>query len=164
MDRKIRNICLTMLLEDNCTPDELIPALKIGNIHETPGMQNEEPIHAAAWHNSHTENIDLLLMHGADINAKDEYKETPLFYAVKGKYPEIMIPHLIANGADIEARNDFGQTPLLTALDWLDDPLPVVTILKAHGCDLKALDDQGKGVLDYINPELFPALLAVCKE
>ncbi len=73
IDHKIKNICISSMLEKNCTSEELIPALKIGNIHETPGMQNEEPIHAAAWHNSHVDNINLLLIRGADINVTDEY-------------------------------------------------------------------------------------------
>lgn len=157
------NIFLSSMLENNCTPEELIPALKIGNIHETPGMQNEEPIHAAAWHNSHTQNIDLLLARGADINVKDEYEETPLFYAVKGKYPKIMIPHLLYRRADIEFRNDYGQTPFLVALDYLDDPVQVLTILKDHGCNIFAIDDRGYGALDYAvmrkhNMEVFKTL------
>lgn len=149
VDHQVKNVFLSGMLENNCTPAELLPALKTGNIHETPGMQNEEPIHAAAWHNSHTGNIDLLLARGADINVRDEYDETPLFYAVKGKYPEIMIPHLLYRGADIEARNDFGQTPFLAALDYLDDPLPVITILKDYNCNIFATDDRGGGALDY---------------
>ena len=149
IDHQVKNILLSTLLENNCTPEELLPALKIGNIHETPGMQNEEPIHAAAWYNSHTENIDLLLVRGADINVKDANEETPLFYAVKGKYPEIMIPHLLYRGADIEARNDYGQTPFLVALDWLDDPIPVLTILKNRTFNIFAVDDRGYGALDY---------------
>ena len=149
IEHQIKKVCLTSMLENNCSPEELIPALKTGNIHETPGMQNEEPIHAAAWHNSHIKNIDLLLVRGADINVKDEYEETPLFYAVKGKYPKIMIPHLLYRGADIEARNDYGQTPFLVAVDYLNDPIPVIKILKDHGCNIFAIDDRGYGALDY---------------
>ncbi|MBQ9338663.1 MAG: ankyrin repeat domain-containing protein [Lentisphaeria bacterium] len=149
MDHQIRNIHLTAMLENNSTPEELAPALEIGNVHETPGMQNEEPIHGAAWHSSYTANIDLLMAHGADINARDEYQETPLFYAVKGKYPEIMIPHLLAKGADLEARNDYQQTPFLAALDYCDDPVPVITLLKNAGCDLSVTDEHGNGALEY---------------
>ena len=149
VDRQIKKVCLSAMLENNCTPEELVPALKVGNIHETPGMQNEEPIHAAAWHNSHTGNINLLLVRGADINVKDKYEETPLFYAAKGKYPEIMIPYLLYRGADIEARNDCGQTPFLAALDYLDNPVPVLTILKECDCNAFAIDNRGYGALDY---------------
>ncbi|MBQ9788693.1 MAG: ankyrin repeat domain-containing protein [Lentisphaeria bacterium] len=149
IDHQAKQLSLTSILENNCSPAELIQALKIGNIHETIGMQNEEPIHAAAWHNSHTENIDLLLVRGANINAIDEYNETPLFYAVKGKYPEIMIPHLFYCGADIEARNDYGQTPFLAALDYLDDPIQVITILQNHRCNVLAVDEYGNGAFEY---------------
>ena len=163
IDYQVKNVCLSAMLENNCTPAELLPALKTGNIHETPGMQNEEPIHVAAWHNSHTGNIDLLLVRGAKIDVKDEYEETPLFYAVKGKYPEIMIPYLLYCGADIDERNDYGQTPFLAALDYLDNPLPVLTILKDHGCNISAIDDRGYGALDYAmirkhNMEVFKML------
>lgn len=149
IDRRVKNVLLSCMLEKNCTPEELIPELKTGNIHETPGMANEEPIHIAAYYNSHLENINLLLMRGADINVKDEYEETPLFYATKGKYPEIMIPYLLYCGADIEARNDYGQTPFLAALDYLDNPITVLAILKDHGCNIFAIDDRNYCALDY---------------
>ena len=163
IDHQAKNVILSTMLENNCTPEELLPALKIGNIHETPGMNNEEPLHVAAWHNAHTENIDLLLVRGADINAKDANEETPLFYAVKGKYPEIMIPYLLYRGADIEARNDYGQTPFLVALDYLDDPIPVLAILKNRTFNIFAVDDRGYGALDYAvmhkhNMEVFQML------
>ncbi len=60
-----------------------------------------------------------------------------------------MIPHLLRFGADCEARNDYGQTPFLVALDYLDDPIPVITLLKAHDCNIFATDDRGYGALDY---------------
>ena len=148
-DHDVKNVCLSSMLEDNCSPEELIPALKIGNIHETPGMQNEEPIHVAAWHNSRTRTVDLLLVRGADINVRDEYEETPLFYAVKGKHPAIMIPHLLNRYADIEARNDYGQTPFLAALDYLNNPLLVIKILKNYRCNIWAVDEYGNGALEY---------------
>lgn len=149
LDYEIRNVILSSMLEKNCTPEELIPELKIGNIHETPGMANEEPIHVAAYYNSHLENINLLLMRGADINVKDGYEETPLYYAAKGKYPEVMIPYLLRCGADIEARNDYRQTPFLMVLDQLDDPIPVLTMLKKYGCNVQAVDEFGNGALEY---------------
>ena len=163
IDHQVKNILLSDMLEKNCTPEELIPALQTGNIHETPGMANEEPIHITAGYNSHTKNIDLLLVRGADINVRDEYEETPLFYAAKGKYPEIMIPYLLYCGADIEARNDYGQTPFLAALDYLDDPIPVITILKNRNCNIFAIDNRGCGALDYAvmrkhNMEVFKML------
>ena len=149
VDHQIKKVCLSSMLEEDCSVQEFITALKIGNIHETPGMANEEPIHAAAWHNQHTENIDLLLVRGADINVKDEYEETPLFYAVKGKNPEKMINHLLCRGADLEARNDLNQTPFLVALDYLEEPLEVIKILQSHGCSISVCDEYGNGALEY---------------
>ncbi|PKM82825.1 MAG: hypothetical protein CVU88_03045 [Firmicutes bacterium HGW-Firmicutes-13] len=50
-------------------------------------------------------NVNLLIQEGADINAEDEYGDTPLHHAVTlGKTRIAKI--LIENGADLNARNN----------------------------------------------------------
>ncbi len=52
-----------------------------------------------------------LLRHGANVNAKDYFGETPLHYAGRGGSLEV-INLLINNGADITAKDNLGRTPL----------------------------------------------------
>lgn len=43
-----------------------------------------EPLHNAAWHNS-TKTAELLILKGADVNAKENKGRTPLKLAVETK-------------------------------------------------------------------------------
>ena len=48
---------------------------------------------------------------GTDVNAKDEYGDTPLHDAAREGDSEA-VEILIANGADVNAINNRGKTPL----------------------------------------------------
>ncbi|MDT8302269.1 MAG: ankyrin repeat domain-containing protein [Sedimentisphaerales bacterium] len=58
--------------------------------------------------------IQSLISSGSDVNAKDEYGDTPLHKAVSCGFSNVA-ELLIDNGADINARNDAGETPLQMA-------------------------------------------------
>jgi len=52
-----------------------------------------------------------LIEHGADINKKDHFWKTPLFYACYSGN-EIIVKYLIEYGADIDIKNKYGKTPI----------------------------------------------------
>jgi len=55
--------------------------------------------------------VNALLDHGADINAKDRYLETPLYYAANTDCLKVM-QLLIDRGADVNAKNNRGLTAI----------------------------------------------------
>ena len=57
------------------------------------------------------EEIEFLLSCGANVNARDDYGQTPLHLAVKGEAADIS-QALIAAGADIKIKDAFGYTPV----------------------------------------------------
>jgi ankyrin repeat protein len=63
----------------------------------------------------HKEIVELLLMHGADIQARDLAGAGPLHWAAKEGYTEI-IEVLIAHGAELNAKDKQGRTPLQYAV------------------------------------------------
>ena len=101
----------------------------------TSGMT---PIHSVAYndYDHPAEIIEILLKYGADINAIDDHKRTPLHIAISKmnfKAAEMLLKH----GARTDTKDEFGMTPLKEAekmnyfefdeafkkkysLDWID--------------------------------------------
>jgi ankyrin repeat protein len=77
---------------------------------------------------------ELLIAHGADVNARSWSGSTPLAYVANKDVAEVLIAH----GADVNARNKYGWTPLHSA--WNKD---VAELLIAHGADVNARDKDG---------------------
>ena len=59
----------------------------------------------------HTNEAQVLITKGADVNAKNDRGETPLHWAVRYRKEETA-ELLITNGADVHAKNKEGKTPL----------------------------------------------------
>lgn len=59
--------------------------------------------------------VKLLIKHGASLNSRDRYQNTPLHYAAANKKSWEIIDTLINNKANINAVNRTGKTPLLIA-------------------------------------------------
>ncbi len=78
------------------------------------------------------EMAQLLLAYGANIEAADQFRQTPLSIAAfRGHSPLVSL--LLAHGADIEARNQYGDTPLQAAEGFgFDEIARLLLELGAH--------------------------------
>ncbi|MGB0953498.1 MAG: ankyrin repeat domain-containing protein, partial [Planctomycetota bacterium] len=109
------------------------------------------PLMAAAAGQSNTTILDLLLLAGADLEARDPQGWTALMYAANlSEYPKL-VAHLIEQGASIEAVDEEGRTPLLIAAAWNPKPA-VASYLMLAGSDRTATDEY----LDW-NPMFWAA-------
>jgi ankyrin repeat protein len=69
--------------------------------------------YAAAY--GHTDTVQALLAHGADVNAKENRKgTTALFFASVGGHTE-MVRALLVGGADVNAKSNNSFTALMAA-------------------------------------------------
>jgi ankyrin repeat protein len=78
--------------------------------------------------------IDALIAKGADINAKANFGDTPIFSAFQ---PEL-IKHSIDKGADVNAADNFGRAPLHRAMN-----AKTAALLLEKGAALEARDING---------------------
>ena len=106
------------------------------------------PLHLAV-DGGHRETVELLIVNGADVNAKDNKGRTPLHFAVIFGHKEIT-ELLIVNGADINAKvSDIGWTPLYYAA--FNGHKEIAELLIATGADVNAKNKHGETPLDYAN-------------
>jgi ankyrin repeat protein len=113
---------------------------KHANPNATTRVERKTPLHIAAeW--GQLEVTELLLDHGAQIGAREQYGFTPLAYAVaSGK--QAVTELLVSRGAMVDARSDHGDTPLVAAI--VRDNIAGATLLLNHGAAIDPKDDEGR--------------------
>jgi hypothetical protein len=91
-------------------------------------------------------NIEGLIAKGADINARDNHGETPLFTAACCTSKEV-VELLLAKGADINVKDYQGWTPLWQAVN--NQQKEIVELLIAKGADVTVKNEDGKTLLQW---------------
>jgi ankyrin repeat protein len=119
----------------------------------------------AALRDTHLAVATLLLDHGADVNAKDKWGETPLLEAVEhwnsGDYLYLLLKLLLSRGADVDSLNSLGSTPLhrVAVLGKAE----AAKILVAAGANVNAKNNEGATPVNYAaekRPDVLKVLLA----
>jgi ankyrin repeat protein len=87
--------------------------------------------------------VKWLVSQGLDINTKDYYGRTPLFYQMQRGNVKLFIEL----GADVNAKAKYGDTPLHFAADY--GTADSVKLLLEHGAALEVKDDSGQTPLAY---------------
>jgi len=110
-----------------------IDAIQISN------AKGQSVLHLAA-EDGHIDIVQALIANGAEIEAKDRYRRTPLMYAAK--YGHIaVVKTLIENGAK-EAKDRYRSTPLMFAVEY--GHIAVVKALIENGAEIEAKDGYGR--------------------
>ena len=78
---------------------------------------------------------------GADVDARDEDGQTPMFRAATWSQLGVMT-WLVEQGADINARDDEGQTPMHAAAR--NSQIAGMKWLRERGADVNAKDNDGQ--------------------
>jgi ankyrin repeat protein len=106
-------------------------------------------LHAAAF-NMHPRVTQVLLAHGAKVDARDENGRTPLWHAAfeKGQRSLDVARALIAAGADPNAADQEGETPLIRAA--LEGNAPMTKLLLDAGAKPNIKDQDGHTALVWV--------------
>jgi len=86
-------------------------------------------IHVAAW-GGDLEAVKQYLAAGTDVDAKNQWRATPLLKAAREGHKAIS-ELLINNGADLNAKNVDGKTPLDYAIE--NNHTNIADLLRQHG-------------------------------
>lgn len=114
-----QNAIQEAISDKNVNADELIPPLDRTGLF-LPGISDET--------------LDTLIINGADVNHRDVWGRTPIFYANSIN----KIHSLLASGADINEKDNNGQTPL-----HFIDNMSFITFLVGNGSDPNIYDNNG---------------------
>lgn len=101
--------------------------------------KNPAPLHIAVS-KCRPEIIELLLQHGADVNAEMEGEYTALVIAAAFKRQDVAAM-LVNAGADVNSRSRNGRTPLYFAVKYKQ--LEMVQLLLANSADAETCTEQG---------------------
>ena len=95
----------------------------------------------------------LLLVHGADIEARGPFEQSALASCACNQVDRERsrtLRLLLASGADVNGRIDRGRTPLFSAATAGWAPEESVKILLRHGADPHIRNDDGRIVLEEV--------------
>jgi ankyrin repeat protein len=109
------------------------------------------------------ETAELLLAHGADINAGAKCEWTALMYAAGGPEGEDMVNFLLDRGAAIDARDQYGRTVLMQLPRTIIMRPEMSAFLLQRGADLELRDNEGMtalmGAANYAQTAMMEQLL-----
>lgn len=97
---------------------------------------------------------ELLLKHGAKVDAADDDGNTPLIAAAGNGGGLSIIKLLLKAGANVRAANEDGNTVLHAAADFEEGLPRTIKLLLANGADPKAVNKKGETPLDLALAEL----------
>ena len=106
---------------------------------------SEKRLHYAV-RNGHAEEVNALIVAGADVNAKGYNGNTPLHYAVRNGHAE-EVNALIVAGADVNTKADDGETPLHYAVR--NSQAKMANALIVAGADVNVKGNNGDTPLHY---------------
>ena len=92
--------------------------------------------------------VDLLMRHGADVNAAEPLTQSTALHAASKAGETQVVRLLIDSGADIEARDNRENTPLVLASHG--GHIDAVRVLIESGADLTPRNSEGRGVCDFV--------------
>ncbi|KAL8831803.1 MAG: hypothetical protein Q9191_000658 [Dirinaria sp. TL-2023a] len=110
------------------------------------------PLHRALVNIGSSESVHpilpRLLEHEAEVNARCNYRKTPLHYAI-AKDNAATVNFLLSKDADIEARDIAERTPLHTAIECRRTSM--VQLLLEQSADIAAMNQHGEDALTAAN-------------
>ena len=107
--------------------------------HANPNIELARDRQTPLWY-ANAKIAELLISHGANVNARDSKQQTPLWSV--GSLSSLRTAEvLIAHGADVNASDVRGDTPLIMAATY--GAVDITRLFYTHGGNVNVRDHQG---------------------
>ena len=119
-----------------------------GSSVDPQGRKGVSTLHSATFYWD-LEMVQVLLDYGVDVNAKNDWGNTPLNYALKYGHKIVdpsVVRLLLDHGADPNLQANGGQTPLYRASEY--GKVEIVRLLVERGASVEVQDEEGQTALD----------------
>jgi ankyrin repeat protein len=125
--------------------------LQYGSDWKHEDSSKNTPLHYAAG-SGFIECIDLLIKHGADVNAENIWKVTPITIAMLNNHKGTVKRLLQEESVDVNGKDDNGRTLLSLAVSSVEEPGSVefVKYLLDKGADPNLCDVNKKSCLHIL--------------
>ena len=108
--------------------------------------------------------VRLLVEHGANINAQDSIRMTPLMCAMVTPDDDTAMPRLLLeHGANVTVENVYGTTALHWAV-WTEKNKDTLRLMLAHGADPNHADKDGVTPIILAQQQHRPDLVALLRK
>lgn len=144
MDDTYNRSALHLAIEDNDYV-QVVRLINLGSDIEAPDWFKKTPLHFAAFYNSnesHIKIIELLLKKGANVNARDNYGNKPIYYLVQSANARVLELFLKFK-ADVRDLDEAGGNLLYPALRH-NKNVDLLQLLVDQGLDVDHRDTTGK--------------------
>lgn len=122
----------------------------------------ENPLLAIAAQTADAQIVEMLLEHGAEVNASDpNFAGHALNYALLTQKPDVA-RRLIEAGADLKLCSPIGRTPPIVLATYLETgDASIAQLMLKNGADISAANQAGETALTWARRRGFPELIAL---
>jgi ankyrin repeat protein len=113
--------------------------IDVNKLYKSTYGKGSMPLHVATK-NKQEEVAKLLISYGADVNAQDETRKLPIFYATL--YADLKITELLLTN-----KSNVKDNPELLHIAVKNECIEIVEVLLEHGVDVNTTDECGRTAL-----------------
>lgn len=140
-DSHYANLALVKALHHGHVEAVVFLLEKRAEVHIAQGLFGSKSLLHLAISTGGTVMVNMLLKRQIEIDIKNRFGQTPLFYAIK-KRNQALVELLLEQNIEIDAQDIFGRTPLFHAVQYCSFSIAQILLQRHANPNITAFDDR----------------------